>query len=265
MTSGNGSTLLEHLEALRQTLWRILIAVVLLFPAAYWATDPVLQELIRWTLPPEAGMLHYFTPMEAFLTELKLAFILTLIVSFPWNVWQLWRFLAPALYAHERRFVWGWLSAGTFLFLAGASLAVGAIMPLVMRFAYSFGSDRLRPMIGLESFVSLAGVLALAFGVMFQFPLVVMLLVRTGLVSVKTFRAGRPMVIVVIFILATVLTPPDVVSQLMLAFPTWLLFEIGLLCAARMAPKEEAPDEPGDESAVEDIYPELRKKTAKEK
>lgn len=234
--------LIAHLEALRKTLLNMLYVTAALYPFAYWVTPEVIGFLIRWSCPPELGQLNYFTPLEVFIARLKLALVLALAAAFPFNAWQLWRFLMPALYESERRALKWWIGASTLLFLAGAGFCLGTILPLLMRFSAGFATPDLKPVIGLAGFLELSGWLLLSFGLMFQFPLAVILAVRFGAVRVETLRRGRPYVVTGILILAAILTPPDVVSQLLLAIPTWILFEIGLLIAARQQKCSETAD-----------------------
>lgn len=136
----------------------------------------------------------------------------------------------------------------------GAGFCLGTILPLLMRFSAGFATPNLKPVIGLAGFLELSGWLLLSFGLMFQFPLAVILAVRFGAVRVETLRRGRPYVVVGILILAAILTPPDVVSQLLLAVPTWILFEIGLLIAARQQKRREAAAAAELDDAVLDVY-----------
>ena len=231
MADDKADTLIEHIEALRRTLLWIIAITVVVYPLAYALSPYAIRLLVQWCFPPEMGKLHYFSPMEVFWVQLKLAFVLSLVIAYPWTVWQLWRFLLPALYKNERRAVgWGILFS-TMLFFAGVAFCVWLILPLMMRFATGFASTELQPIIGLGSFLNLAGWLMLAFGLMFQTPVLVLLLVRFGVVKASSLAAKRPYVIVCILLLAALLTPPDVVSQVMLGVPTWLLFELGLLLA----------------------------------
>jgi len=230
---GGSNTLVAHLEALRHALIMCLAATALLYPPGYWLSPYVIGGLVKWSVPPEMGELHYFSPMEVFWVRLKLALVLALAGAYPWNAWQLWKFLLPALYEGERRKLGWWMLVASILFFAGVGFCVGCILPMVMRFAGGFATAEIQPMLGLAKFIELAGWLALAFGVMFQAPLVVLLAVRFGLMEVETLRRKRPYVIVAILVIAALLTPPDVVSQLALALPTWLLFEMGLWMAAK--------------------------------
>lgn len=233
------SSLLSHIEALRRALLWIIGVTAALYPVAYMAAPHAIRWLVHWSFPPEMGSLHYFSPMEVFWVQLKLAFILSLALAYPWNIWQIWRFMLPALYANERRALGWWILFSSVLFFGGMAFCIGLILPLLMRFASGFASAELRPMLGLASFLSLAGWLMLAFGLMFQMPVVVLLAVRFGVIGADSLAAKRPYVIVVILFAAAILTPPDVVSQVMLGLPSWLLFELGLLLARIMEKKSE--------------------------
>lgn len=240
----DSETLISHLEELRKCLLRIFAAVAILFPLCFYLAPYVIELLVRWCCPPEIGPLHYFAPLEVFFVQLKLALILALAAAYPWNVLQAWNFLLPALYRKERKALGWWILFSSLLFFGGIAFCVGLILPLLMRFSGSFASPELQPLLGLAGFLSLAGWLMLAFGIMFQSPTVVLILVRLGLISADSLRKKRPYVMVAILVVAALLTPPDVVSQILLAVPTWLLFELSLYVAGRMTPLEEAEGEP---------------------
>ena len=231
---GDDESIVSHLEALRWTFIRIIVATAIIYPFGYITSPKVISFLIKWCCPPEIGVLHYFAPMEVLFVRLKLALVLALAVAYPWNILQVWRFLLPALYKEERRALGCWLFFSSLLFVFGVAFCIVFILPLLMGFSGSFTSLELKPIIGLSGFLSLSGWLMLAFGLMFQVPVLVMLAVRFGVISYESLRRKRPYVIVLILIAAALLTPPDVVSQVMLAVPTWLLFEIGLFISKRM-------------------------------
>ena len=240
-------TLVTHLEALRACLLRILAAVTLLFPVCYFASPWIIDLLVRWSCPPELGPLHYFTPLEVFFVQLKLSLILALAASYPWNVLQIWNFVQPALYRNERRALVWWIVLSSLLFFGGIAFCAGLILPMLMRFSGSFAASGIQPVIGLAGFLGLAGWLMLAFGVMFQTPIAVLILVRLGVISAESLRKKRPFVVVVLLVIAAILTPPDVISQLMLAVPTWLLFELGLYAAGKMESPKSDTGEGGPE------------------
>ena len=234
---------LTHLEALRQVLWRSVAAVGVLLVPGFFAAPEVLGFLVRFTCPPDFK-LNYFTPMEPLIVQLKLGLFLAVVAAMPVILRQAARFVAPALYEHERRAAGRAVAAATLLFLAGAAVGLFLVVPLMMKFSAAYASESLAPVIGIGSFVNLVGLLALSFGVMFQLPVVMVLLVRCGVVEVGTLKRSRPLAVTVIFILAALLTPPAVVSQLLLGVPTWLLFEAALLIAARCSPRNPPPEEP---------------------
>lgn len=245
----NEQTFIEHLDALRTVLIKCFTAAALLYVPGYLAAPYAIKALVMWSFPPEMAALNYFSPMEVFITQLKLALVISLVLSFPYCLWQAWKFLLPALYEGEKRALKWWVSASCILFLAGAALCILVVLPLVMKFSAGFSEEYLKPVIGLNDFLSLAGWLILAFGVMFQFPLAVMLGVRFGLVRVSSLKEKRSYVIILILIVAALLTPPDIVSQLMLAVPTWILFELGLFLSARFEKQFEETREEAQETA----------------
>ncbi len=238
MTNETENTLISHLEALRRTLFWIFGVTAILYPVAFFLSPYAINGLVQWSFPPEIGKLHYFAPMEVFWVQLKLALILALVMAYPWNVFQLWRFLLPALYRGERKALGWWIVFSSVLFFGGIMFCLGLILPMLMKFSGGFATPELQPILGLANFLNLAGWLMLAFGVMFQSPIAVLLAVRFGVVSTETLRKKRPYVMTAILIVAAVLTPPDIVSQVMLAVPTWLLFELGLFLAKRMEKKQ---------------------------
>ena len=234
--------LIEHLEALRNTLIACIIATALLCPFSYWASPYVINFLIKQCIPANVGSLHYFAPMEVFWTQLNLSLILAMFLAYPWNMWQIWKFLLPALYKEEIKALKFWLFSSSILFICGVAFCVYFIMPIIMGFSGSFSTDGIKPIIGLQNFLGLAGWLMLAFGLMFQAPIIVLLAVRFGLTTSEALREKRPYVIVAILFLAALLTPPDVVSQILLGVPTWLLFEVGLVIASKIE-KNQTKDE----------------------
>ncbi len=231
-SSAREETLISHLEALRKTLLKCLIATAVCYPAGYWMVPEIVNLLIQWSFPESIGKLHYFSPLEVFWVKLKLGFILAIILAYPYNIFQLWKFLLPALYGHERRALGRWISLSSILFLSGTVFCITLVLPLLMDFAGSFTSPELQAMLGLENFLHLAGMMILAFGIMFQTPMLVLIAIRFNLVSRETLIRKRPYVMTAILIIAAILTPPDIVSQLLMAVPTWLLFELGLILSA---------------------------------
>ena len=248
MDKGENNTLVAHLGALRRALLRILAVTAALLPFTYFASPYLIEGLTRWCFPA-GGNLYYFSPMEAFWVQLKLSLVAALVLAYPWNALQVWEFVLPALYPKEKRALGGWIVLSSLLFFGGGVFCVGVILPILMEFSGSFATASLRPMIGLEGFVDMAGWLTLAFALMFQTPIAVYLAVRMGFVSSAALAKKRPFVVVVILVLAALLTPPDVASQLLLAAPTWLLFEAGLLLARRAEKRRKAAEAAAESGA----------------
>ncbi|GHU03277.1 Sec-independent protein translocase protein TatC [Alphaproteobacteria bacterium] len=243
------SSFIAHLEALRRTLIKCLAAVGLACVPAYFCVPAVIEGLVKWSFPAgSSDKLYFFAPMEVFLVELKMALTLGFLAAVPYCLWQAWGFLLPALWPAERRILRRFLALACVLFYAGLAFSLWAVLPLAMGFSLSFASAALAPALRLSDFLDLAQMLAVAFGVMFQFPLAVCLAVRFGLTTRRTLQSARPYVVVGILIIAAILTPPDIVSQLLLAVPTWLLFEVGLLLARDKPKPPTEPAETADET-----------------
>ncbi len=249
-------TIWSHLEAFRRALWRSVLALALLLVPAVLAAPRLIELLVRYSFPTGKG-LHYFKPMEPVMVQLEVGFWLAFSVALPVMFWQFGRFAAPGLYRRERQAVYWCLATAVGLFAAGAAFGLFLIVPLMTSFSWSLGSEMLQPVIGLANYIDLVMLLLGGFGVMFELPVAMVVLVRLGLVRSETLRRQRPLVVVVILLLAAVLTPPDVVSQLLLAAPTWVLFELALLVCRRVELRpgtagEEAESVSGSAVAPED-------------
>ena len=224
-------TLVSHLEALRRALIRSFVALAIGIVPLFLASPYVLDWFCEQIRLQGGVALHYFSPMEVFLLQLKIAALLDCVLFSPYIAWNLWKFVLPALYERERRLVRSIAVLTGLLFVSGVAFCLVVCFPLVVRFGMSFAGDYLQPVFGVSNIVSLALWLSLAFGCMFQFPLVTYALIRGGLVEYGTVCNKRPYVVVAVLLLAALLTPPDIVSQLMLGLPTYLLFELGLFAA----------------------------------
>ena len=229
-----GGSFFDHLEALRRVLlWGLAFYAVLFFPA--WAAAPFLRDRLLDFAAPPGFKLHYFTLLEPFFVQLKVALALDLLVSLPVWLKLLWDFVTPALHDNERRIGRIPVIAGTFLAAAGAAVGSVFIVPAVVRFSLTFTSDMLEPAIGIGSFVDFALLAALGGALLFQFPLVLLALIAAGAIRLDTLRRRRGEVLVALLIAGALLTPPDVVSQILLTVPSYLLFE-GMLLVARWLP-----------------------------
>lgn len=235
-------SLLDHLEAFRWTLlWCLGAAAFLAIPGIIFIPD-LLLKYVRYVCPP--GMsLHYFSPFEPLMVQLELGGLAGVIAALPFIFFKIAEFVAPGLYQHERRWSFFFLFSSAVLMTTGAALALAVVVPIVMNFSGTFAADGLQPVIGLGAFLRFSGMLAAGFAVVFELPVALLLAIRCGLISVDTLRRKRPVFIVILFTAAAIMTPPDVVSQLLMGLPGWILFEVTLLIGDRITPKktEETP------------------------
>lgn len=225
------SSLITHLEALRRVMLRSLGALAIGIVPLFLVSPYVLDWFCKQIAMQSEITLHYFSPMEVFLLQLKISALLDCVLFSPYIAWNVWQFVLPALYDNEKKFIRSMVALTSFLFVAGVAFCLIVCFPLVVRFGMSFAGETLQPVFGVSNLVSLSLWLSLAFGCMFQFPLVTYALIRGGVVDYKTVCNKRPYVVVAILVFAAFLTPPDIISQLMLGLPTYLLFEMGLLAA----------------------------------
>lgn len=220
-----------HLAELRKTILSIIICLIILFPLGYLAAPYCTDWLMNRSFLNQSFTLNFFSPMEVFIVNLKIGFVIAFLVGFPFIIYKIWKFLLPALYDKEKRFLRTAVFCSTFLFILGAAICVAFVLPLIIKFSLSFATDKIQPIFGISNFLCLCGWLILAFGLMFQFPIAIYFFVKFGIVSLETLKNKRPYVIIILLFMAALLTPPDIVSQLLLFVPTYLLFEIGLLFA----------------------------------
>ena len=227
------ATLISHLEALRRALLRSIIALAIGIVPLFLVSPYVLDWFCKQIALQGGVTLHYFSPMEVFLLQLKISALLDCVLFSPYIAWNMWQFVLPALYDNEKRFIHSVVALTSMLFIAGVAFCLIVCFPLIVQFGMSFAGATLQPVFGVSNLVTLALWLSLAFGCMFQFPLVTYALIRAGIVNYETVCSKRPYVVVAILLFAARLTPPDIISQLLLGAPTYLLFETGLLAARR--------------------------------
>jgi sec-independent protein translocase protein TatC len=240
------NSLMGHLIELRSRLLRIVIAILLVFiSSAYFAND-----LYQWLSKPLTDVLPAGTSMIAkdvtapFLTPFKLTFVLSIFAVIPFILHQIWSFVAPGLYKHEKRLIIPLLLSSTLLFYGGIAFCYFVVFPLVFEFFSSVGPAIVAYTPDISSYLDFVLTLFFAFGVAFEIPVVILLLCWAGVTTPETLRQKRPFVVVGAFVVGMFLTPPDVISQTLLAIPMWALFEVGLLFAGFYTKKDE--DEEND-------------------
>jgi sec-independent protein translocase protein TatC len=226
--------LLEHLVELRRRLLWSFAALGAAFAVCLYFARPIFGFLVQPLLRAGQGKIIYTDIFEAFFAEVKVAFFAAIMLAFPVMASQLWQFVAPGLYAKEKRAFLPFLIMTPILFLTGASLAYFVAMPLALHFLLGYqgniGGVQQEALPAVGNYLSFVTKFLFGFGVAFLLPVLLMLLERAGIVTRAQLKAGRRYAVVGAFAVAAVLTPPDVVSQLMLAVPLVLLYELALIC-----------------------------------
>lgn len=238
---------LAHLEELRNRLIKAFLAVIVGFFACYSVSEQLFSFVsrpIREALEKAGGHMQILHPMEGFMTDLKVAFVGGVVVALPVLFYQLWKFVAPGLYAHEKRYVWPFVTAATVFFLAGASFAYWLVFPVAFPILFGYAGKGVLPMPSKESALELPLKLLLSFGLIFELPVVVFFLAKMGLIHHRLLSKNRGYSLIGILIVAAVLTPTgDPFNQLLMAAPLYLLFELSIVVARIFGPKPEEEDE----------------------
>jgi sec-independent protein translocase protein TatC len=247
--------LTAHLEELRKRLIVSFIALAVGFGISYGFKEKLFFFLSRPLEKhlPEGSTLQYIGIPEAFLTYLKISLFGGLFLAMPVILYEVWRFVAPGLYEREKRYFIPFVVFSMLFFLGGASFCYFIVFPFVFRFFMSFSGDSLLAMPAIRQYLSFATRLLFAFGLVFEMPIFIFFLGRIGLVSYKGLARQRRMAVVLVFLGAALLTPPDVVSQLMLAGPLLILFELSIQIVriTGKKPSEESEEEEEEEEAEE--------------
>ncbi len=221
---------LEHLIELRDRLLRVVIALI----AVFILLTPFVQDLYNFLSEPlvrhlpEGEKLIAIGVASPFLIPFKLALMVAFLITLPYTFYQIWGFIAPGLYQHEKRLVTPLLLSSVALFYIGMAFAYFLVIPMIAKAAVAFAPSNVNPTPDIASYLDFTVAMFLSFGLSFETPVATILLISMGVVSVETLTKARPYIIVGAFIIGMLLTPPDVVSQTMMAIPIWLLFELGL-------------------------------------
>ena len=232
---------MEHLGELRvrimRSLYALLVGLVIAFPFSERITDFLARPVTK------LGYKLVFTaPAEAFWVQMKVALICGLFISAPGILWQVWAFIAPGLHEHEKKYALPFVLIGSVMFLAGGAFALFVVTPYAIQFLLSYARDTLQPMITLENHIDFLLKFTLAFGGVFELPLIITILARMGVVTPKMLARNRKYAILGAFVAGAILTPtPDAFNQALMAGPLILLYEVGIVCArlfgrARVAP-----------------------------
>jgi sec-independent protein translocase protein TatC len=241
--------LISHLTELRTRLLRCVLAIFLIFAGLFTFTQKIytlVSAPLRAYLPEGATMIATDVA-SPFLTPFKLTMMCSLFLAMPVILHQIWGFIAPGLYKHEKRVAVPLLVSSIILFYSGMAFAYFLVFPLIFHFFASVTPDVVSMMTDITSYLDFVMTLFLAFGVAFEIPVAVVLLVWIGIVDVKYLKKMRPYVVIGCFVVGMILTPPDIFSQTLLAVPMWLLFEIGVLCSGMIVKRGDHPDDQPDE------------------
>jgi len=233
--------LTSHLQELRKRLIISFIAVGAGFIVCYAFSENLFAILSQPLLKmmPSGGTLIFTSVAEAFFTYMKVAFIAGIILTSPFVLFQVWAFVAPGLYRHEKRYVIPFVAAGSFFFVLGILFAYYVAIPVGFKFLLGYATDFIKPMPSMKEYLSFSIKFLLAFGLVFEFPVVLVLLARIGVIDAKTMARHRKYAILLIFIFAAVMTPPDIISQLLMAIPLIGLYELSILLSKIFGKKKK--------------------------
>ena len=234
---------LAHLLELRSRLIRIVSGIILAFLGlVYWASElyqllalPLLQSL------PSGGQMIATEVTTPFVVPMKVTLMAAFLLSLPHTFYQVWAFVAPGLYQHEKNLALPLIIAGMLLFFVGMAFAYFFVFPVVFHFISSVAPVGVAVMTDIDKYLSFVLGMFMAFGLTFEVPVVVILLTHFGIINLSQLQSARPYIIVGAFVIAAIITPPDVVSQIMLAIPLWLLFELGVIIAGWLAKRSHTP------------------------
>lgn len=235
--------LMGHLIEMRDRLIRVVIAVLVVFVCLFpWAKE--LYALLAQPLVaalPEGGQMIATDVVGVFLVPMKVALMVAFLVTLPYVLYQAWAFVAPGLYLHEKKLILPLVAASVALFFLGMAFAYFLVFPTVFQFMSSVAPEGVAWMTDIDKYLSFVLTTFMAFGITFEVPVLVIVLVRAGIVGIDKLKEARPYVVVGAFVVAAVVTPPDVVSQIMLAVPLCLLYEFGIVMSRMIgAPKPES-------------------------
>jgi sec-independent protein translocase protein TatC len=235
----------SHLDELRKRIIICIVAVAVGFFGSYFFAEQIFDILIKplqAELPPDSMFIFTGLP-EAFFVYLKLSLFGGILLASPVLLWEVWCFVAPGLYDQEKKYVYPFVIFSTVLFATGVSFGYFVVFPIAFKFFMGYSSEIIKPLPSIKEYLNFSCKLLFAFGVVFELPLFTLFLAKIGLVNEKMLRSKRKFAILGIFAVAAILTPPDVVSQILMAIPLLVLYEISILVAKYFGKKEEEEEE----------------------
>jgi sec-independent protein translocase protein TatC len=229
---------LDHLEELRSRIIKTLISILIFSIVTYFFSEKVIDFLAR-----PVAKVYFLSPTEAFAVRIKISIILGIILSVPVIFYQLWQFVVPGLFESEVKAVVPAVIFSTIFFLIGGTFCFFLVLPMAIKFLMGFGTEKLEPMIKIGSYISFVSYTTLAFGAVFELPVIAYFLGKLGIITDKTLKKGRKYAVVGILILAATITPPDLFSQIMLGVPLYILYEISIIVLRMTQKKKETVSE----------------------
>lgn len=222
-------SLIEHLGELRFRLTRAAYSIFLGMALA-WGFSEQIFNIIRKPIQPflPGGGLVYTAPIDKFMAHIKIAFVMGLIVAAPFWLYQLWKFISPALYRNEKKYAAGFIFFGTLQFLLGVSFSYFVVLPMAFKFLMHFGGDIDKPMITIDEYLGFFTQTSVVFGLTFEMPVIISVLGMAGLISQRFLKEKRKYAIIVIAALSAIAAPPDALSMVMLMVPLWLMYEVSI-------------------------------------
>lgn len=217
-------TLTEHLEDLRISIIKSAVVVIIVSCLAYRFADGIIPSLVK-----PVGKLVFIAPHEAFISKIKISLFVGLLLSLPFILYEIWRFASSALMPDEKKYTLIFGPLSLIFFFLGVFFGYFIIVPIGMKFLLSFGTDFITPMISIDRYITFVGTLTLSFGIVFELPLISLFLTKIGLITPHFLLRKRRHAVVLIFIVAAILTPPDVITQFLMALPLLVLYEICII------------------------------------
>jgi len=250
---GEEQGFIGHLIELRDRLLRMVLAVIILFIALFSFSEQIFSYFAQplLALMPEGTSMIATGVTSPFLVPFKLVLMLSVLLALPYLLYQLWSFVAPGLYRHEKSLVVPLVISSVLLFYCGIAFAYFAVFPLLFGFFIAIAPEGVSVMTDIGQYLDFILAIFFAFGIAFEMPVATFLLVHAGATTVESLAEKRAYIIVGVFVIGMLLTPPDIISQSLLAIPMWLLFELGLI-AARMVQKNEVEDDEGSDQPLSD-------------
>ena len=244
---------MSHLEELRTCLVRSFIAWIIAFVICYFFSGDIfhfISEPVRKVLPEGSSMV-FISATEPFFTYLKIAALAAVLAALPVILWQIWSFIAPGLYKHEKRYAIPFVLASCICFACGTYFGFTFVFPTIFSFLVNFGvsTGEMNAMLSIGAYLTLASKLLLAFGMVFELPIIIFFLARLGVVDHLWLKRNRKYALLVAFFIGAMLTPPDVLSQTALAIPFIVLYEVGIIVARLFGKKPEALEQDDSDTA----------------